>query len=960
MADILFSCPRCSAHVAADSSLEGKYAPCVECGQNIPIPVPMVFCQCDSCRAEVRFPSGLANNIFTCPNCENEIVVPTTSPLLYGGGSAANSAAPHGGFQRAPVFADLGRPAAPASRSCPYCNAPVASAAIVCMGCGKNLVTGRAYGKKVRMESASIPSWTLWAVAALALVAGAGIYLLRKHEQASNRERIRLISASKSENSQTTTVADVATSTTAMTGTVAVAKVTSNPTDNKDQKLARQEDLARQARMDVLRERIFSEPQVSLFDALARMTADGHMRLAVDPECLIDIGQKGNKVSVDQISKRGDAEALDALLGKYGLVRRPLFISQNDTNLVDFVTTDAFYAYSLACWRLKSGQINEAIQAMNGSWASDTRYGQDCAVLQRTLVERSKRLAELDELALRIKNLLAAATQLHREATGFHRASKMSDSGGLGGSKPSIPEQRLSVAAIQKSVGGNREMILQNNMRDVCACMDKIFSIVDASNKSLYARLNRACEADFPTERNFLLSTIIADYEWVSGVITDIEKTGLLSRSSHQYKGRIVDYRQRLSNIPASMVHEQRVVRDWIRFSLNNTGAARLEAAERTDTLRSLRAANTAWYYDRCNPMARAGAGYFRIQLHAQAMQNLFSATGNREGVNTLIRSFYDKGKRSMFMAALKTDGYSSSPDSLPVVDAKPIVGRSNGLVVGNKGGIIYPVSVMLQDRDVTMSKTVTQVTAAQGYGAYWSGWTAFSTTWNATLSAGIVFEDYGDNNYTMYNSANEVYKWLTRSFKTNMVSTVRNGEKPDPKKEINKSLHISFHDLYGDREGDSAGAALATAAYSFLHSKPVRQDTAMTGALHADGTILSVGGIYDKIMAAAEADGVEIVIVPRKNEGEIGMIPADMLCRIIIVSANNIQTYLDCATDPEWGRDTLDKVRKAQILLLTGRRDEAEPLLLEAAADMDELYTARRLLELLSFWKKTELALAH
>jgi hypothetical protein len=46
-------------------------------------------------------------------------------------------------------------------------------------------------------------------------------------------------------------------------------------------------------------------------------------------------------------------------------------------------------------------------------------------------------------------------------------------------------------------------------------------------------------------------------------------------------------------------------------------------------------------------------------------------------------------------------------------------------------------------------------------------------------------------------------------------------------------------------------------------------------------------------------------------------------------------------------------RLRKAQIHLLTGRRDLAEPLLLEVAAECPENFTARRLLELIAFCKR-------
>ena len=187
--------------------------------------------------------------------------------------------------------------------------------------------------------------------------------------------------------------------------------------------------------------------------------------------------------------------------------------------------------------------------------------------------------------------------------------------------------------------------------------------------------------------------------------------------------------------------------------------------------------------------------------------------------------------------------------------------------------------------------------------------------------------------------SAIEAYRWLCKTFTSNMQD---------------RAVHISFHYLKEGKRGDSAGAAMALAGFSAIKQLPVRADVAITGSIRSDGSILGVGGIFEKIRGAAAAPFVEVIIIPRENESDAMLVPLDDLCRITVISADDMATYMNYATEKAYRQQALKNLRKAQIHLLTGRRDLAEPLLLEVAAECPENFTARRLLELLAFSRIT------
>lgn len=84
-----------------------------------------------------------------------------------------------------------------------------------------------------------------------------------------------------------------------------------------------------------------------------------------------------------------------------------------------------------------------------------------------------------------------------------------------------------------------------------------------------------------------------------------------------------------------------------------------------------------------------------------------------------------------------------------------------------------------------------------------------------------------------------------------------------------NKDIHIQFIGTYEGVEGDSASISIATAVISALEGIPVKQDVAMTGSLSVRGDVLPVGGVTQKVEAAAQS-GIKTVLIPKSNMGDL------------------------------------------------------------------------------------------
>jgi len=83
-----------------------------------------------------------------------------------------------------------------------------------------------------------------------------------------------------------------------------------------------------------------------------------------------------------------------------------------------------------------------------------------------------------------------------------------------------------------------------------------------------------------------------------------------------------------------------------------------------------------------------------------------------------------------------------------------------------------------------------------------------------------------------------------------------------DVKRLERQDLHIHIPAGAIPKDGPSAGVALFTSLVSLLTDRRVRSDFAMTGEISLRGLVLPVGGIKEKVIAAARA-GIRTVILP-------------------------------------------------------------------------------------------------
>lgn len=122
------------------------------------------------------------------------------------------------------------------------------------------------------------------------------------------------------------------------------------------------------------------------------------------------------------------------------------------------------------------------------------------------------------------------------------------------------------------------------------------------------------------------------------------------------------------------------------------------------------------------------------------------------------------------------------------------------------------------------------------------------------------------------------------------------------------KDVHIQFIGTYEGVEGDSASISIATAVISAMEGVPVKQTVAMTGSLSVRGDVMPVGGVTQKIEAAAQA-GIKTVLIPKANMGDV-LIDEAFKGKIEIIPVSDISEVFEYAMGGQRNR-LIEKLKR-------------------------------------------------
>jgi ATP-dependent Lon protease len=118
-----------------------------------------------------------------------------------------------------------------------------------------------------------------------------------------------------------------------------------------------------------------------------------------------------------------------------------------------------------------------------------------------------------------------------------------------------------------------------------------------------------------------------------------------------------------------------------------------------------------------------------------------------------------------------------------------------------------------------------------------------------------------------------------------------------DPSLFEKSDIHVHVPAGAIPKDGPSAGVAMTVALLSLLTERPVRSDLAMTGEISLRGLALPVGGIKEKVVAAARA-GVTTVMLPARNKKDLEDVPEDARKALRFVWIEDIDQAAEAALE--------------------------------------------------------------
>lgn len=124
--------------------------------------------------------------------------------------------------------------------------------------------------------------------------------------------------------------------------------------------------------------------------------------------------------------------------------------------------------------------------------------------------------------------------------------------------------------------------------------------------------------------------------------------------------------------------------------------------------------------------------------------------------------------------------------------------------------------------------------------------------------------------------------------------------------------IHLHVPEGAVPKDGPSAGITMATAIASALSGVPVRSNVAMTGEISLRGSVLPIGGLREKLLAAVRG-GISVAIIPAENRRDMDEVPVEVKDALRIEYVEDAMAALRAALTRLPGPRAYTSIRKGE-----------------------------------------------
>ncbi len=138
------------------------------------------------------------------------------------------------------------------------------------------------------------------------------------------------------------------------------------------------------------------------------------------------------------------------------------------------------------------------------------------------------------------------------------------------------------------------------------------------------------------------------------------------------------------------------------------------------------------------------------------------------------------------------------------------------------------------------------------------------------------------------------------------------------------RDIHLHVPGGAVPKDGPSAGVTMLTAVASMMLGIPVNPQLAMTGEITLRGKVLPVGGIKEKVLAAARF-GIKEIILPKRNEKDLAELPEEVKQGLVVHLVSTVEEVLHKVFGPLLPGQVPYRVTEDGDLPLVGSHGGAE-----------------------------------